>query len=138
MCVCVWCVCVCICVCLCGVSMQVHKFEASPSIGCHPPLPSTKTLSTPVPPLIADHILEKKVSLIIFRQILPKIFSVAHIFSNTIITNLKNLIGNKSLKGYLCYKIIICHIALDVELINFLFEEKIIIRSQDIEIFVFL
>ena len=40
--------------------------------------------------------IEKKVSLIIFRQILPKILSAAHIFSNTIMINLKNLIGNKS------------------------------------------
>ena len=39
----------------------------------------------------------KKVSLIAFKQIDPKIFPVAYIFSNTIMTSLKKLIGNKSL-----------------------------------------
>ena len=48
------------------------------------------------PPLITDNILEKEVSLIAFRQILPKILMAVYIFSNAIMTNLKKLIGNKS------------------------------------------
>ena len=56
-----------------------------------------KKLSPPVPPLITDHILEKKGISNSFRQTLPNILPVAYIFSNTIMTNLKKLIGNKSL-----------------------------------------
>ena len=56
----------------------------------------TKKLSPHVPLLIADSILEKKVSLMASRQILPKILLAAYIFRNTIMTNLKKLIGNKS------------------------------------------
>ena len=40
---------------------------------------------------------KKKVSLIDFKQILPKILPAAYIFSYTIMTNLKKLIGTKSL-----------------------------------------
>ena len=47
--------------------------------------------------MITDHILEKKASLIAFRQTLTKVLSVAYIFSNTTMTNLKKLTGNKSL-----------------------------------------
>ena len=44
-----------------------------------------------------------------------------------------------SLKGYLRDKTILCHkAAIDAQLMDFLFEEKIMFRSQDIEIFVFL
>ena len=71
-----------------GVSMQAQKFELSPSVDDIP----TKNLSSPVSPMITDHILEKKTSLIAFRQILPKILSVAFTFSYTIMTTLKNLI----------------------------------------------
>ena len=43
------------------------------------------------------------------------------------------------LKGHLLYKSILSHkTALDVQLMNFLFDEKMVFRSQDIEIFVFL
>ena len=62
----------------------------------------TKKLSLPVPTRITDHILEKQVSLITFRPILPKILAAAYIFSNTITTNLKKLIGNKSLNAKQC------------------------------------
>ena len=80
-------------------------FTASPKVWTFPfccTSPLTKTLSHPFPPLIADHISEKKLSLIVFRQILPKHLSVAYIFSNTVMTNLKNLIGNKSLNTKQC------------------------------------
>ena len=46
----------------------------------------TKKLSLPVPSLITDQILKKNVSLIAFRQILPKILPVACIFSYTNVT----------------------------------------------------
>ena len=46
-------------------------------------------------PLITDHILGKKVSLIAFREILPKILPEGCIFSNTIINYLKQLVGIK-------------------------------------------
>ena len=72
-----------------GVSLQNQKFELSPPVEYHS--------QSPFLPLITDHILEKKVFLIAFRQILPKILPAASIFSNTILTNLKKLIGNKSL-----------------------------------------
>ena len=62
----------------------------------------TKKLGPPVPTLITDHILRKKVSLIAFRLSLPKILPAAYIFSNTIMTNLKKLIGNKSLNTKQC------------------------------------
>ena len=65
------------------------NFEHSPSSGYSP----TKSFGSSVPSLIRDCILEKEVSLIAFRQIL-----VVSFFSNTIMTNLKKLIGNKSLR----------------------------------------
>ena len=52
--------------------------------------------------MITVHILEKNVSVIAFIQILPKILPAAYIFSYTIMTNLKNLIGNKSLNTKQC------------------------------------
>ena len=48
-------------------------------------------------PLITDHILEKMVSLIAFRQTLSKILPEACIFSNKFITYLKKLVGIISL-----------------------------------------
>ena len=48
-------------------------------------------------PLITDHILEKMVSLIAFRQTLSKILPEVCIFSNKIITYLKKLVGTISL-----------------------------------------
>ena len=62
----------------------------------------TKKLSPPVLPLITKRILEKKVSLIACRQILAKILPAAYIFSNTIMTNLKKLIGNERLNTKQC------------------------------------
>ena len=47
-------------------------------------------------PLITAHT-EKKVSLVAFRQFFSKILPQACIFSNTIMTYLKNLVGTKSL-----------------------------------------
>ena len=47
-------------------------------------------------PNLRPHI-RRKVSLIVFRQILPKTLSAVHIFSNTIMSNLKKLIWNKPL-----------------------------------------
>ena len=45
----------------------------------------------------------------------------------------------KLLKGHLCYKTVLCHkVALDLYLkIFFLFEEKIMFRSRDMEILLF-
>ena len=73
------------------VSLQFHKFELSSSVDITP----HKNFDSLCPFTDEDHILEKKVSLIVFRQVLPKILSVAYIFSNPVMTNLKNLIGNK-------------------------------------------
>ena len=50
----------------------------------------------------ADHILGKKVSLIVFRQFLPNILPVACIFSYTIMTYLKKLDGTKTLNTKQC------------------------------------
>ena len=55
-------------------------------------------LDSPVPLPFPDHRqhMGKNVSLIAFRQILLKFLTAAYIFSNTIMKNLKKLIGNKS------------------------------------------
>ena len=45
--------------------------------------------------LITGHILEKKVSLIAFRQILPQILPAVYIFSYTVITYWKKLVRTK-------------------------------------------
>ena len=60
----------------------------------------TKKLGALVPLLITDRILEKR-SLIAFRPI-PRILSAAYIFGNTIMTNLKELTGNKFLYTKQC------------------------------------
>ena len=45
----------------------------------------------------------------------------------------------EGVKGYLRCKTILCHwVALDISLMNFLTEEKTMLHSGDIEIFVFL
>ena len=47
--------------------------------------------------------------------------------------NLMEFAETLSFKDYLRYKIIFCHkVALDVRLMNFLFEETIMFRFQDI------
>ena len=76
-----------------GVPLQDYKFELSPPVGYHS--------QSPFPPLITDHTLEK-VFVIAFRQILPKILPAVYIFSNTIIINLKKLIGKKFLNTKQC------------------------------------
>ena len=82
-----------------GFYLLVHRFDASPSVGFQP----SRKLWVP----LSVHWLQttywkKKVFLIIFRQILPKIWSVVHIFSNTVTTYLKNFIGNESLNTKQC------------------------------------
>ena len=62
----------------------------------------TKKLGPSVPNLISDHTWEKKVCLIAFRPILPKILLAAYFFSNANMTNLKKLIGNKFLNTKQC------------------------------------
>ena len=55
---------------------------------------------TPSPPSLPwsqTNILEEKVSLIAFRQILTKILTATYFFSSTIMTNFKKVIGYKSL-----------------------------------------
>ena len=60
-------------------------------------------MSHPITLLIADHILGKKVSLIVFKtQILPKSLPVMRILSFIILTYLKDLIGIKSLNTKQC------------------------------------
>ena len=56
-----------------------EKFQFPPSARYHP-----RKLSIPVHRLITDHILEKKVSLIAFSQILPKMLPVVCTFNYTI------------------------------------------------------
>ena len=77
--------------------MQAKTFELCPSVGHHP-YQKTESLC----PLIIDHILEKKVSLIGFRQILSNFLPEACIFSNTILTYLKKLVGTKSVNSKQC------------------------------------
>ena len=77
-----------------GSPCKTKSLNFPPSVGYHPQFSS--------PPLTKDNILEKKVFLIAFRQILPKILPLAIIFSNIIMTNLKKLIGNKSLNTKQC------------------------------------
>ena len=62
----------------------------------------TPTKIYPPCPLITDYILGKKVSLIAFREILPKILPEGCIFSNTIINYLKQLVGIKSFNAKQC------------------------------------
>ena len=75
-----------------GVSLQAKIFELSPFVGYH--LHQKIESSCP---LVANHILDKKVSLTAFGQILSKILSEACILSNTTMTYLKKLVGTKFL-----------------------------------------
>ena len=75
-----------------GVSLQTKKRELSPSVGYYP----HQKIEFPCP-LITDHMLVKKVSLIAFRQIFSKILPDAYIFSNTVKIYLKKFIGTKSI-----------------------------------------
>ena len=58
-----------------GVFLKAKKSELSPSVGYHP----HQKIESPYP-LITEHILEKMVSLIAFRQVLPKLLLEACIF----------------------------------------------------------
>ena len=58
-----------------------------------------KKFNLSVPPLIT---IGKKISLITFRQILPKSFACGIYFQYTIMTNLKKVIGTKSLHTKQC------------------------------------
>ena len=53
-------------------------------------------------PLMKDHILEKKISQVALREILSKIMPGACIFSNTIMTYMKRLVGTKFLTTKQC------------------------------------
>ena len=77
------------------VGKIVQKIGFSLSVGYHP----TKKFNLSVPPLIT---IGKKISLITFRQILPKSFACDIYFQYTIMTNLKKVIGTKSLHTKQC------------------------------------
>ena len=98
------CVCVCACLCVCSfarvrvcvcISASSRK-KLFPSIGYQP----HSKIEFPCPTF--DHIVERIVSLIAFRQIVSKILHVASIFSYTIMTYLKKLDGIKSLNTKQC------------------------------------
>ena len=61
-----------------------------------------KKSSAPIPLLIIDYILRRKASVIAFRLISPKSFSVACILSYTITTYLKKLDGTNSFNTNQC------------------------------------
>ena len=74
---------------ICGVSLQAKNFDFC----CMSPAPKNWV------PLSPDHrpyIGKKMVTLIAFRQILSKLLPEACILSNTMMTYLKKLVGNKS------------------------------------------
>ena len=91
-----------------GCPNKRGKFKSPPSVGYH----THQKIESPCP-LIIDHILEKKVSLIAFRQILSKVLPEPCIFSYTIMTYLKKLVGTKSVNKKQCpaglSPRIICH-----------------------------
>ena len=80
---------------------HAQSFEPQLSFGCHFPLKNWVLLYSfmahPIPSLIADLILEKKWSLIVFRQISQNILPVVHIFNFIIMDYLKTFSGIKSL-----------------------------------------
>ena len=96
------CVCACLCVCsfarvrVCVCLSASSKKKLFPSIGYQP----HSKIEFPCPTF--DHIVERIVSLIAFRQIVSKILHVASIFSYTIMTYLKKLDGIKSLNTKQC------------------------------------
>ena len=61
-------------------------------------LSPTLSLMLPALPLIMDHMLERKVTLIAFRQTLPRILLPVRIFRSTIMTYLKKFVWIKSIK----------------------------------------
>ena len=73
--------------------MQAKKFELPPPVACTP----HQNIESPRPsPDHSPHI-GKKVSLIAFRQILPKILPAVCIFSHTVMIYVKKYNGTKSL-----------------------------------------
>ena len=89
----------------CPIKKRIGECLCQPKIMNFPLLcdiNTTKNLSPPVPPLITDYILEKKVSLIAFTEILPKILPAVCTFSYTIKTYFKRLVGNKSFNTKQC------------------------------------
>ena len=84
---------------------HAKNFEPHYSVGCHsPPKNGVHALSFmphPISPLIADRMLQK-VSLIVFRQILPDFLPLVYIFSFIMPNYLKNLIEIKSLSIEQC------------------------------------
>lgn len=85
---------------------DAQSFEPQPPFGCHSPLKNWvlpySFMAHPIPPLIADLILEKKWSLIVFRQISRNILLVVHIFNFIITDYLKTFSGIKSLSKKHC------------------------------------
>ena len=79
------------------VSLQAQNFEIFHFFDINPPKKSLLE-----PPLITSTYLEKKGIPIAFRQVLPKNLPVAYIFCHKILTNLKKLIGTKSLDTNQC------------------------------------
>ena len=77
------------------VGKIVQKIGFSLSVVYHP----TKKFNLSVPPPIT---IGKKISLITFRQILPKSFACGIYFQYTIMTNLKKVTGTKSLHTKQC------------------------------------
>ena len=80
------------------VSLQDQNLEFSPSVGYQP----HSKIESPIPLLTTDHILSRKVSLITFRKIFPKILSVACIFSYTMKIYWKKLVQTKSFNTKQC------------------------------------
>ena len=67
----------------------------------------------------------------VLRNPLSRIFSFDYLSLSTLMFTLSGVLPN--IKGYLRYKTIFCHkIALDAQLMNFLFEIKIMFRFRDI------
>ena len=81
-----------------GSSCKPKSFELSPSDGYY----THQKIESPCPSLDHRPHIEKKVSLIVFRQILPKILLVVCIFSYTIMMYLKKLVETKSLSTKQC------------------------------------
>ena len=76
--------------------MGDQDLQLREGLGKTPNLSTKNWLLHPIPPLIADHILEKIISKA-FRQIVPKTLPMVQIFSFIITTYLKKVIGIKTL-----------------------------------------
>ena len=101
------------------VSLQAQTFELPSSAGYHlsppPGPPKKKKNGDPRPsPNYRPHI-EKGVFLIGFRKFLPNILPAAYIFSYTIMSYLKKLVGTKSVNTKQC------SVALSLRIISHVF-----------------